>query len=106
MLPAGLAAVAAEKGEDCRHTCAAAGRTCAADGFASINTCDHLRAHFECEAGCGTAAAQDSAPAYVAFAVPKGQFPSMCFTAAANAKPTCDTSSASLLRLCPCSASS
>lgn len=101
-VPSNVQVVTSAKGQHCNEACANSGLVCAAGAFANINTCDHLREHFECEAGCAIGEEQLAAPAYVSFYVTKGQFPSMCFTAAEDTKPSCDKAAGALLRLCPC----
>jgi hypothetical protein len=104
-IPRGLTFTTADVGKDCNTACVSRGLACAESSFAAINTCDVMRAHFECEAGCAANAGQAEAPAYVSFGVSKKLFPTMCFLAENPNSVQCAAAESTVRRLCPCKAS-
>lgn len=102
-LPEGVTAHAGAKGADCDSACADAGLHCAPEAVQAISSCDLLREHFECEAGCSEAKESTEAPAYVVYGTPKALYPTMCFTASAGVEMgSCSAAQPHMQRLCAC----
>ena len=96
-----------EQGESCDAACtkAGGGRRCSAQHLALLNSCDSLREHVGCEAGCEPGDATKGAeelPAYVDGNAPKAQMPAMCYTAPEGSAPGCGGKDAQSRRLCAC----
>mmetsp|Transcript_2165 Transcript_2165/g.3522 ORF Transcript_2165/g.3522 Transcript_2165/m.3522 type:complete len:288 (+) Transcript_2165:87-950(+) len=109
---AGVKVALANPNETCETACKRVGKTCSPSHFPLINSCDKLREHVACEAGCEPGRLSGgSAPAYIQTTAPKPQRPAMCFTFE-SAKPaapgsstsgmSCTGSDANAQRLCPC----
>ena len=108
-LPAGALesakVVLSGQGETCDATCTKLGKRCSARHMLHLNTCDSLREHVGCEAGCepGPASGASAAmPLYIDGNAPKGQRPAMCFTAHPETPPGCGGKDAQARRLCAC----
>lgn len=94
---------AGAKGADCDTTCTEAGLHCAPEAVQAISSCDLLREHFECEAGCTVGENSNEVPAYIVYGTPKPLYPTMCFTASPDVVAgSCGASQAHLQRLCAC----
>lgn len=104
-IPDGITIAISEAGKDCDAACTMRDLACAESTFAALNTCDIIRTHFECEAGCETNGGQAEAPAYVSFGVSKSLFPTMCFLAEDPETVRCAAAAGTVRRLCPCKAS-
>ena len=106
LLPEGTVAVPATKGKSCEAACAAVQKECdtSAAALEAVNTCDALRAHFPCEAGCTEGSKKPEAPSYVVYGSQKAQFPTMCFISPEGEKSECTAESSVSVRLCACCA--
>ena len=95
------------QGEACDKACTGIGKRCSAQHLAHLNTCDSLREHVGCEAGCepGSSgiATLAAMPLYVNGNAPKPQRPAMCFTAPMGATLECGEKDAQSRRICACS---
>lgn len=102
-IPEGVTVHAGAKGADCDVTCTEAGLHCAPEAVQAISSCDLLRDHFECEAGCAEGKDSQDVPAYVVYGTPKPLYPTMCFTASPGLEVgSCSASQPHLQRLCAC----
>lgn len=102
-IPDGVSVHAGAKGADCDVTCTDAGLNCAADAMQATSSCDLLRDHFECEAGCAEGKDSSEVPAYVVYGTPKPLYPTMCFTASPEVElGSCSAAQPHLQRLCAC----
>jgi len=84
--PAGVQAVKGDVGKACREVCGSL--TFSPRGMASVNTCNELSRHFNCEAGCERVE-DAAAPGYVSGSVGRTGSPAMCLVsvdAAGNPK--------------------
>ncbi len=106
----GVRVIMSEQGESCDHACSsnAKKQKCSTEALQVLNTCDSLREHVGCEAGCEAASSKEGGgdgrhlPAYVDGNAPKAQRPAMCFTAAPGAVLGCSEKDAQSRRLCAC----
>lgn len=97
-LPSGMVAVAGAQGQSCTQTCAGQQKKCSAAGLKQLNSCDHLRAAFTCEAGCEASSGLDK-PCYVSG--PSLDTSAKCFTSTDSVL-NCDIVGGSVRRLCAC----
>lgn len=110
-LPAGVEAIIGGPSESCTAVCAKSQRACSGAHFAALNSCNKLRQHFPCEAGCGLKYDSDSNPGYTISTADKGEQPTFCWvsppsiTVKASKASTCESSTPSFQRLCPCAGS-
>jgi hypothetical protein len=103
-IPEGISVHVGAKGADCDVTCANANLHCAPNVVQAISSCDLLREHFECEAGCAEAKDSKEVPAYVVYGTPKPLYPTMCFIASPEVQMvSCNAAKEHLQRLCACS---
>lgn len=100
-LPQSLDIRTADQGESCDAACARAEprKRCSKDLLPAINTCDHLRRHFACEAGCGQNVGYDQ-PAYVVD--PTASTAGQCLYNGKSSFFSCDGSHPATRRMCPC----
>ncbi|MEW5301260.1 MAG: hypothetical protein WDW36_004130 [Sanguina aurantia] len=76
-------------GDSCTSTCQKRGsRSCSAAHLPLLNTCDALREHVDCEAGCEAdpQGPPGLLPAYVVGSAAKTSRPAMCLTAEGDAE--------------------
>mmetsp|Transcript_3508 Transcript_3508/g.10158 ORF Transcript_3508/g.10158 Transcript_3508/m.10158 type:complete len:293 (-) Transcript_3508:922-1800(-) len=111
-LAEGVALVPGADGDSCDQACQAIdpGLICVATAMPSTNSCNVLREHFGCEAGCGEHPMLAGLPGYTVSGADKAQQPTFCWTQPkgqvnATALHGCDTSNPDIQRLCPCSKS-
>lgn len=77
------------------------GLRCSQEHLRWLNSCDRLREHFGCEAGCEEATGVG--PAYVHGGAPKAARPAMCFAQPpARAVLSCEQADPHTHMLCPC----
>ncbi|GAX77561.1 hypothetical protein CEUSTIGMA_g5005.t1 [Chlamydomonas eustigma] len=100
----GVTTLLSKVGEACDMACMRIGKKCSGSHLSFLNTCDRLREHVGCEAGCEEGGKQGSGvmPSYVHGNAPKTQLPAMCFTAPQDAPPGCGGKDAQSQRLCAC----
>ena len=105
-LEEGVEAVMGQLGESCTAVCSSVESTCVALQLAALNSCNILRTHVPCEAGCALHSGFDAAPAYVSSQADKGEQPTFCWisrvTAAVDQQAACDAAAPTLQRLCAC----
>ncbi|KXZ55750.1 hypothetical protein GPECTOR_2g1300 [Gonium pectorale] len=90
-----------DKNETCDTACAVRNKRCSADHLRWLNSCDRLREHHGCEAGCEVA--QGLGPCYVDGNAPKTDRPAMCFAQPpATANLSCKNRNTQHMMLCPC----
>ncbi|BDA49135.1 probable UPF0454 protein C12orf49 homolog at N-terminal half [Coccomyxa sp. Obi] len=102
-IPKTVTVVLGSAGQSCTEMCEGTGRRCARQHLASLNNCNVLREHFACEAGCEPDTGTADAPIYVNSSAPKQQRPTICLTMDQKVNEfSCEATSASNHRLCPC----
>lgn len=104
-VPEGVFLEVSARGKDCNAACARADPpgACVEGPLATLESCDVLRKHFDCEAGCEAAGSgRAEAPSYIAYGTPKAQFPTMCFALGRGARLRCDGAAGPARRLCAC----
>ena len=89
---------AAQQGESCTKTCAAAGMRCRGDHLQWANNCEVLARLFPCEAGCGHQIGEEI-PCYVQDRTQVTH--QQCLTTDGAVR-SCDASHRSTSRVCPC----
>lgn len=98
----GATVVMSDANESCDAACAKQQLSCSAPHLKWANSCDRLREHNDCEAGCDTLRVGGAMPAYVEGGAPKQLRPAMCFVAAAEAQLGCSAKETNYRRLCTC----
>lgn len=101
----GVTVTMSEAGESCDTACKRISLTCSVQHFNVINSCDRLREHVACEAGCEAGALPGgSSPVYMEPTTPKAGRPAMCFVSPLNAPSpiNCGSKDTHAQRLCPC----
>ncbi|EIE18996.1 hypothetical protein COCSUDRAFT_31544 [Coccomyxa subellipsoidea C-169] len=102
-IPKSVTVVLGSAGQSCNALCESTGRRCAQQHLASLNNCNVLREHYACEAGCEPDSGTADAPIYVNASAPKQQRPTICLTMDSKVNQfSCEATSASNHRLCPC----
>ncbi|GLC67412.1 hypothetical protein PLESTF_000553300 [Pleodorina starrii] len=97
----GVEVAVGAKNEACDTVCAQRMKRCSADHLRWLNSCDRLREHFGCEAGCEEVAGLG--PSYVDGNAPKAERPAMCFAQPlGSASLSCSTHEDNHVMLCPC----
>lgn len=104
-LPAGVIAMLADKGETCAAACARSSLGCAVAALPAVNSCNVLRQHVPCEAGCGPHPSLGGLPGYVVSAADKPEQPTFCWTQPEGSESDhgCEAASPNIQRLCTCS---
>jgi len=99
---ASVSIVEGEQGQSCATACAARKTArCVVEAIPSINNCETMKAHFQCEGGCENSFGEDQ-PAYVSPKALRIFRPGVCMI---NQRPdmmTCNGKHANTRRLCPC----
>lgn len=110
-LPGNVEVVIGEPSESCTAACARSQRACSSTDFLALNGCNQLRQRFRCEAGCGVRLDSVSVPGYITSTADRGEQPTFCWisqpgsTGVATQPSTCEASTPSFQRLCPCAGS-
>ncbi len=106
----GILVVVGEQGEGCNTACSRAGAECAPTALLSLNSCNVLRRHVACEAGCGVHPSLGGLPGYVVPTAEKPEQPAFCWTHAPieqggsdGVDQGCEASNPYIQRLCACS---
>lgn len=105
-LPAGVSVVLADKGETCAAACGRSNLDCAPAALPAVNSCNVLRRHVPCEAGCAPHPSLGGLPGYVVAAADKPEQPTFCWTQpeGSGADHGCEAAAGpNIQRLCPCS---
>ncbi len=102
----GITVVLGPAGLSCDAVCAQQSGACSQRHLATLNSCDRLREHSNCEAGCVEEAHTAAMPAYITSRAPKPQRPALCLV---SWGPTagllsCGASEQHAQRLCACDA--
>jgi hypothetical protein len=97
----GVEVVSSDTNASCEATCEAKGKRCSAKHLAYLNSCDRLREHYGCEAGCELV--EGLGPGYVSSGAPKTSRPAICFAQPpASSRLSCSAAEAQHHMLCPC----
>eukprot|EP00798_Chlamydomonas_sp_ICE-L_P003874 gene3874-13938_t len=88
----------------CVQACNSVQKSCSAPHLHILNSCDRLREHVNCEAGCDAYRVGSGAPGYIENGAPKNMRPAMCFVMPppSVANITCEATETNMKRLCPC----
>mmetsp|Transcript_18603 Transcript_18603/g.39956 ORF Transcript_18603/g.39956 Transcript_18603/m.39956 type:complete len:200 (-) Transcript_18603:575-1174(-) len=96
-------------GESCDTACTKRGKQCSSKHLPYLNSCDRLREHVGCEAGCEphskssqSVVSAGGLPAYLDGNAPKANRPAMCFTATVESALGCAGRDQNAYRLCSC----
>mmetsp|Transcript_57625 Transcript_57625/g.117299 ORF Transcript_57625/g.117299 Transcript_57625/m.117299 type:complete len:277 (-) Transcript_57625:9-839(-) len=100
----GVTLTVSKQGESCDTACRAIRRSCSESHLNNANSCDRLREHVGCEAGCEPLTDSNAvwAPAYVVSNAPKQNRPAMCFLSRPGAALGCGAKDKLAQRLCTC----
>eukprot|EP00877_Chromochloris_zofingiensis_P007620 jgi/Chrzof1/3110/Cz12g12110.t1 len=102
----GTTVVLGVAGTSCEVSCSKDGMTCSQQHMQYINSCDMLRQHTHCEAGCVMEKHADTTPSYMDPDAAKASRPAICLVS--NGKElqataySCSASETHVRRLCAC----
>lgn len=104
----GVSLVVSKQGESCEAACrGGGGKACSERHLPHANSCDRLREHVGCEAGCEVCRGEGCGsggelPSYVEPKSPKQNHPAMCYLGPPDAELTCAGKDKLSRRLCTC----
>lgn len=104
----GVEVVVSLQDQSCDEACASRSKQCSMQHMPLVNSCDRLREHLGCEAGCEACAkgscsvSAQALPSYVVGNAPKSNRPAMCFVGTPELAATCAAKDNLSQRLCAC----
>ena len=106
-LPSGVTVLAGDPGDDCVAVCGEVHGVCVPEAFSSLQSCNALRSHFICEAGCGERKDDDiDEPYYIIEETHKRNLPAFCVVQkpkpGGSGEYDCAWRDEDKQRICPC----